>query len=108
MQINIDKKSGILGGIFYAAWISLALVVIGRRVWNCGDPMAFAIFAGLVGWYVQGLGEFSLYVPALAWTAFTLLGLPDEVGRRLLILAWAAAGLGIVRAACWSALTKPM
>lgn len=35
------------------------------------------------------------------YTAFTVLGLPDEVGRRLLILAWAAAGLGIVRAACW-------
>jgi hypothetical protein len=34
----------------------------------------FAIFAGLLGWFVQGFGEFSLYVPVLAWTAFTLLG----------------------------------
>ncbi len=38
------------------------------------DTFPFAIFAGLLGWFVQGLGEFSLYVPALAWTAFTLLG----------------------------------
>jgi hypothetical protein len=34
----------------------------------------FAIFIGLLGWFVQGVGEFSLYIPALAWTAFTLLG----------------------------------
>ena len=68
------SDSGIPGGIFYAAWICLALVIIGRRVWKFGSPMAFAIFAGLLGWFVQGIGEFSLYVPALAWTAFTLLG----------------------------------
>ena len=34
----------------------------------------FAIFLGLLGWFAQGLGEFGLFVPALAWTAFTLLG----------------------------------
>jgi len=68
------SDSGIPGGLFYATWILLALFVIGRRVWNRGSPMAFAIFAGLLGWFVQGIGEFGLYVPALAWTAFTLLG----------------------------------
>jgi hypothetical protein len=36
--------------------------------------MTFALIAGLLGWFVQGLGEFSLYIPALAWTAFTFLG----------------------------------
>lgn len=35
---------------------------------------SFAIFLGLLGWFAQGLGEFGLFVPALAWTAFTLLG----------------------------------
>jgi hypothetical protein len=68
------SDSGIVGGVFYAAWILTALVVVGRRVWKSGSPMTFAIFIGLVGWFVQGLGEFGLYVPALAWTAFTLLG----------------------------------
>ena len=68
------SDSGIVGGVFYAAWIFLSLATIGRRVWQCGDPMTFALFAGLLGWFVQGLGEFSLYIPALAWTAFTLLG----------------------------------
>jgi hypothetical protein len=68
------SDSGIAGGIFYAAWIVLSLATIGRQVWRSGDSMAFALFAGLLGWFVQGLGEFGLYVPALAWTAFTLLG----------------------------------
>jgi O-antigen ligase len=68
------SDSGIAGGIFYAAWIMTALAVVCRRVWNFGSPMTFAIFIGLLSWFVQGIGEFGLYVPALAWTAFTLLG----------------------------------
>jgi hypothetical protein len=68
------SDSGILGGIFYASWVLLALAVTGQRVWNEDNPMKFAIFIGLLGWFVQGIGEFSLYVPALALTAFTLLG----------------------------------
>jgi O-antigen ligase len=68
------SDSGIPGGIFYAAWIFLALATIARRVWKSGNQITFAIFAGLLGWFAQGIGEFGLYVPALAWTAFTLLG----------------------------------
>jgi O-Antigen ligase len=68
------SDSGIAGGIFYGTWIVLSLTIISRRVWNFGNPMTFAIFAGLLGWFIQGIGEFGLYVPALAWTAFTLLG----------------------------------
>jgi O-antigen ligase len=68
------SDSGIAGGIFYGTWILLSFVIINRRVWNFGSPMAFAIFIGLLGWFVQGIGEFGLYVPALAWTAYTLLG----------------------------------
>jgi hypothetical protein len=68
------SDSGIPGGIFYGAWIVLALTTIGKRVWKTGDQTIFAIFIGLLGWFVQGVGEFSLYIPALAWTASTLLG----------------------------------
>jgi O-antigen ligase len=68
------SDSGIPGGIFYTAWIFLALATVARGVWKSGNQTAFAIFAGLLGWFVQGIGEFGLYVPALAWTAFTLLG----------------------------------
>jgi len=69
------SDSGIPGGLLYVAWITLALWVVGRGAWRDNNkPLFFAVFAGLLGWFVQGLGEFSLYVPALAWTAFTLLG----------------------------------
>jgi hypothetical protein len=68
------SDSGIPGGICYTAWIVLALATVSRRFWNVGEPLIFAIIAGLLGWFVQGIGEFSLYIPALAWTAFTLLG----------------------------------
>jgi hypothetical protein len=68
------SDSGIPGGIFYGAWIVLALVTVEKRVWKGGNQIIFAIFIGLLGWFVQGVGEFSLYIPALAWTTFTLLG----------------------------------
>lgn len=68
------SDSGIIGGLSYAAWIAVTLWAIGRRVWRAGDWLAFAIFSGLLGWFAQGFLEFSLYVPALAWTAFTLAG----------------------------------
>jgi O-Antigen ligase len=68
------SDSGIPGGIFYGTWIVLALVAVGRRIWKTENQIIFAMFVGLLGWFVQGVGEFSLYIPALAWTAFTLLG----------------------------------
>jgi O-antigen ligase len=68
------SDSGIVGGTLYGAWIVLSLLTIGRRVWRSADVVIFAIFLGVFAWFIQGFGEFSLYVPALAWTAFTLLG----------------------------------
>lgn len=38
------------------------------------DWLAFAIWLGLLGWSLQSLMEFGLYIPALAWPAFTFLG----------------------------------
>jgi len=68
------SDSGLIGGLTYASWVLLAMAVAGKKIWRSDDLFAFAIYAGLLGWFVQGFGEFSLYVPALAWTAFTLLG----------------------------------
>ena len=68
------SDSGLPGGLAYATWIVLAMVVCGKRVWRNDDSFAFAIFIGLLGWFAQAIGEFELFVPALAWTAFTLLG----------------------------------
>jgi hypothetical protein len=46
----------------------------GGTVYGSEAHFSFAIFLGLLGWFAQGLGEFGLFVPALAWTAFTLMG----------------------------------
>jgi O-antigen ligase len=68
------SDSGLVGGLTYAAWIFLALAAAGKKLWRHGDAITFALFAGLLGWFAQGLGEFGLFIPALAWPAFTLLG----------------------------------
>jgi O-Antigen ligase len=78
------SDSGIVGGVSYTLWIVLALALAGRRAWRSGDPLLLALYLGVLGWFLQGLGEFSLYVPALAWTAFTLLGwLVAATGNRI-------------------------
>ena len=69
------SDSGVMGGLGLFRldrawrWRSSA-----KNFGAAGIIFAFAIFAGLLAWFAQGLGEFSLYIPALAWTAFTLLG----------------------------------
>jgi O-antigen ligase len=70
------SDSGILGGIAYAAWIIASIATIWRRTWKTGteSSLAFAIYAGLLAWFAQGLGEFELYIPALAWVVFVFLG----------------------------------
>jgi hypothetical protein len=68
------SDSGLIGGISYAAWFGLLLLTLGRRVWGLKDPLIFAIFAGLLGWSLHGLVEFGLYIPALAWLAFSFFG----------------------------------
>ncbi len=68
------SDSGLIGGLAYSIWIFLALVIIGKKFWRSRDILFFSIFAGLLAWFAQGFGEFSLYIPALAWLAFTLLG----------------------------------
>jgi O-antigen ligase len=67
------SDSGVVGGLTYAAWIFLALAS-GKKIWRSGSAVSFAILAGLIGWFAQSFGEFGLFIPALAWTAFTLLG----------------------------------
>ena len=100
--------SGFVGGLAYTAWILLALILLAMKVWPkpvlqkearsrnrteapdaeaqtggsaLDDALRFALFLGLLGWFAQGLGEFGLYVPGLAWTAFALLGC--LIGRNL-------------------------
>jgi O-antigen ligase len=68
------SDSGLPGGLTYALWIGLALWAVGRHVWKIKDMLFFGVFAGLLAWFLQGFGEFSLFIPGLAWVTFTLLG----------------------------------
>jgi O-antigen ligase len=68
------SDSGLVGGLTYVTWVLLALLAVGKKISRNREVISRAVYAGLLGWFMQGLGEFSLYVPALAWTAFTLLG----------------------------------
>jgi hypothetical protein len=75
------SDSGLPGGIFYCAWIAVALSLIGKRAWKSQDPVEFVLFLGLLGWFLQEFGEFGLYIPAEAWIAFTLLGSALAMGK---------------------------
>ena len=39
-----------------------------------GDPLLIAVRLGLLAWALQGFVEFGLYIPALAWPAWLMLG----------------------------------
>ncbi|MCX6869961.1 MAG: O-antigen ligase family protein [Verrucomicrobia bacterium] len=98
------SDSGLPGFALYTAWIGGLLWTLGRRitrekdlgaqplepspagaaqpsvagwpVWPEVDRqrLELAVFIGLLGWFTHGLAEFGLYIPASAWTAFTLAG----------------------------------
>ena len=68
------SDSGFPGGVFYSAWVAIALWIILTRGWKSHDAIEIALLLGLFGWSIQELGEFGLYIPASAWTAFTLFG----------------------------------
>lgn len=68
------SDSGVPGGIAYLVWILAWILHSGRRALMGGDTLWFAVALGGTAWLCQGLTEFALYVPALAWTAFLLIG----------------------------------
>ena len=47
----------------------------GPQICQTENTLLFAVWLGLLGWVLQSLVEFSLYIPALAWPAFTFMGL---------------------------------
>lgn len=81
------SDSGIIGGLGYFIWIVLLLATLAKRVWRNSTAIIFAAFSGLLGFFLQSVSEFGLYVPALAWTAFALagalLGLTADSSRRV-------------------------
>ncbi len=73
------SDSGLVGLLAYALFIVGALAKSYPRPGKApatppDDWLTFAVWLGAFGWSLQSLIEFGLYIPALAWPAFTFLG----------------------------------
>ena len=66
------SDSGWPGFALYAAFVGWTAWVLARR--RMDDPVQMAARLGLLAWVLQGFVEFGLYIPALAWPAWLMLG----------------------------------
>ena len=68
-----------------AGLLTYVLLIAGTLAWtypkagqaprvDSDDWLTFAVWLGVLGWSLQSLFEFGLYIPALAWPAFAFLG----------------------------------
>jgi hypothetical protein len=65
------SDSGLPAFAFYALFIVGTIISSfpARQDW-----LAFSLWLGILGWSLQSLMEFGLYIPALAWPAFAFMG----------------------------------
>jgi hypothetical protein len=68
------SDSGLPGFILFSTFLIGSVIVLGRRVWVSSSGEEFGIWIGLFGYALQSFVEFGLYIPALSWAAFFLLG----------------------------------
>jgi O-antigen ligase len=68
------SDSGIPGFVLYALLAGGLLIKTKPPKLSAETALPFAVWLGLLGWLLQGLMEFGLYIPALAWTGFALMG----------------------------------
>ncbi len=68
------SDSGIPGFLAYLCFILGSLAYLYRQSYIIMDPIRFSVWLGLLSWAVQSFVEFVLYIPAIAWPSFTLLG----------------------------------
>jgi hypothetical protein len=73
------SDSGLPGLLAYVLFIVTALASSFPKAGQTAatrseDWLVFSVWLGVLGWSLQSLVEFGLYIPALAWPAFTLLG----------------------------------
>lgn len=66
------SDSGVVGGLAFLAFWSTGLVLLYRK--SRGDWLALSVFIGLLGVALQGFVEFGLYIPAISWPSWFLLG----------------------------------
>lgn len=68
------SDSGIVGFLAYCCFIWGSIGLLYRNSARNSDPMLKAMLLGIAGWALQSLVEFGLYIPALAWPSFTIIG----------------------------------
>ncbi|MHB8523346.1 MAG: O-antigen ligase family protein [Limisphaerales bacterium] len=68
------SDSGIIGFIAYSGLLFGSIITLYRNSSLNARWFQFAAWLGILGWGLQGLVEFGLYIPASSWTAFTILG----------------------------------
>lgn len=68
------SDSGLPGGVIYASFVAGVLWIGFRNCRTREQVIRFAVWLGLLGWALQGVGEFTLYIPAVAWPAFAFAG----------------------------------
>ncbi|MBI4660885.1 MAG: O-antigen ligase family protein [Verrucomicrobia bacterium] len=68
------SDSGIIGALSYFIFVAGALGYLYRQRSRDFGSLSFAVWIGLLGWALQAFVEFPLYIPALAWPAFVLMG----------------------------------
>jgi hypothetical protein len=66
------SDSGLVGFIAFSTFIIGSLTFLYRK--SIVEPVRFCVWIGLLGWSLQGLVEFGLYIPATAWPAFLFFG----------------------------------
>lgn len=65
------SDSGVIGALAFTGFLAWALW---RAYPRTRDWLRLGTWLGLLGWAVQSALEFNLYIPAVAWPAFVLLG----------------------------------
>jgi putative inorganic carbon (HCO3(-)) transporter len=86
------SDSGVPGMVLYTALVAGTLICTGRRAHQ--DWLRRAVWLGVLGWGLQSFVEFGLYIPAIAWPAFTFMGWLLGQGANPSTAAGAAATIG--------------
>jgi O-antigen ligase len=68
------SDSGFVGLAMFGAFVLGILIFTRARQGEGWGAVRVAVWLGLVGWWLQGFLEFGLYIPALAWCGFALMG----------------------------------
>ena len=66
------SDSGWPGFTLYCAFIGGSIWTLSQRRYT--SPIFIGVRLGLLAWALQGMIEFGLYIPALAWPAWLMLG----------------------------------